>query len=287
MSMFALPSQMVPVDLGDVVDTSDVTEWHLLGAVVTVVAAALLGRLFAALARRAGRKAMLPANVIDLISTIVVWSTVTAGAVLALTMIGLNATPLWFLIFLFVLMFVVGGRALLEAFGAGVMLQARAPFAPGDLVQLGRHQGVVVEVNSRVVVLDLVDGRRVYIPNQQVLRSEIINLSHRDGRMAELALDVAYGTDLGHACRVALDAVTGLDHVRSEPCPKVQVSSFEESAVRLVLRFWHAPELPAEWAANDAATRATYSAYEAHGIEFAFPQQTLWWGSGQHPSRSA
>ena len=140
--MRALFSQVVPVDLDDVVDTSDVTEWDLVGAVATIVVAAILGRLLVVLARRVGRKAMLPANVIDLTSTILMLGMVSAGAVMALTMIGLNATPLWFLVGLFIVMLVVGGRALLEGFGAGVMLRAWAPFMAGDLVELSHRRGL-------------------------------------------------------------------------------------------------------------------------------------------------
>lgn len=281
--MFVLLNQTVPIDIDEVVDTSDVTEWDLVGAVATLVVAAILGRVLAALARRAGRKALLPANLVDLISTVVVWSTVTAGAVMGLTMIGLNATPLWFLILLFLVMFAIGGRALIEGFGAGVMLQARAPFSPGDLVELANHTGVVVEVNSRVVVLDSVDGRRMYLPNQQILGEEIVNLSTRRGRMSEVVLDVEYGTDLDRACSIAADAASRADGLRSDPAPTALVTSFEASAVRISLRFWHAADVASEWAAVDGASRAAYAAFAANGVGFAFPQQTLWWGNGQRP----
>ena len=283
--MFAQLAQVAPIDVvSDVIDTSDVTEWDVVWACVTVVVAAIVGRLMALLARRAGRKAALPANIVDLISTIVAWGITTVGFVAALSMIGLSVAPLWFLMVLFILMFLVGGRSLLEAFGAGVMLQARAPFAAGDLVELAGVEGIVVEVNSRVVVLDSIDGRRVYLPNQQVLREEISNLSYSGSRMSYLHLDVAYGTNLDDACRIAVAAVEGLDVIRSQPEPIAEVASLEASAVRIRLRFWHDADRSSEWAATDAAVRAAYSAYEEQAVEFAFPQQTLWWGPDQKPT---
>ena len=284
-AQFAVLAQDGPVDIvNEVVDTTGVTEWDVIWAVVTVVAAAVLGHLLALLARRAGRKSALPPNVIDLISTIVMWGIATVGFVAALSMIGLNVAPLWFLIVIFILMFAIGGRALLEAFGAGVMLQARAPFAAGDLVELVDVRGVVVEVNSRVVVLDTVDGRRVYLPNQQVLRGEIINLTAHGSRMSMVHLDVVYGTNLDDACRIAVAAAQTVDAIRSEPEPIAEVAAFEASAVRIRLRFWHDPDLTSEWAATDSIVRAVYSAYAEHGVGFAFPQQTLWWGPDQKPT---
>jgi small-conductance mechanosensitive channel len=38
-----------------------------------------------------------------------------------------------------------------------------------------------------------------------------------------------------------------------------------------------------EWTAIDEAARAVHRAFGDHGIEFAFPQATLWWGDDDAP----
>jgi len=279
--MFTLLAQTVPIDLDEVVDTSNVTEWDLVAGVASVFVAAILGRTLAVLVRRGAGRTSLPPNIVDLAATVVMWTVATTGVVVGLTFVGLNATPLWFLLLLFVAMFVVGGRALFEGFGAGVMLQARAPFTPGDLVDLGDQRGVVLEVNSRTVILDTIDGRRIHIPNQRVLNDDIVNLSIRRGRLSEIALDVTYDTDLDRACQVAIEAAETADGQLPDHPPTTTVSSFDASAVRITLRIWHPPDLQSEWGAVDAASRAVHVAYADHDIEFAFPQQTLWWGADQ------
>ena len=55
--------------------------------------------------------------------------------------------------------------------------------------------------------------------------------------------------------------------------------------MRIRLRFWHASDEASEFAAVDAAAEAAYDAFYADGIEFAFPQQTLWWGNGEAQER--
>jgi small conductance mechanosensitive channel len=282
--MTQLIAQTVPIDtINDLIDTSGVSKWDPVWAVVTFIAGIVLSRIARAAVHRYGRRAELPANIVDLLATITMWTIVTISVVAALTWVGLNVAPLWFLLILVFVGFVVGGRALLEGFGAGVMLQARAPFEPGDLVQLRDERGVVVEVNSRVVVMDSADGRRLFIPNQQVLREPIENLTHRAVRMSALDLDVTYATDLDEAARIAVVALDGLDSVRSMPSPVAEVTSFEASAIRIRLRFWHPSDLLSEWTAVDEAARAVHRAFAAHGIEFAFPQTTLWWGEDDAP----
>lgn len=277
--MLSLLAQTVPIDLDDVVDTSNVSQWDIVAGVASALIGAILGRMLAVLVRRTAERTSLPPNIVDLAATVVMWTVATTGFVVGLTFVGLNATPLWFLLLLFVAMFVVGGRALFEGFGAGVMLQARAPFTPGDLVDLGEQRGVVIEVNSRTVILDTIDGRRIHIPNQQVLGDDIVNLSTRRGRMSEITLDVTYATELERACRVAVEAAATADGQLPDHPPTAAVSSFEASAVRITLRIWHPADLQSEWTAVDAASRAVHAAYASQNIEFAFPQQTLWWGA--------
>ncbi len=269
----------IPLDqISDAVDTTYVTPADYVWALLTLVVGIILSRVARRLTRRYGQQAKLPQNVIDLIGTITMWSVVTLSVLFALTFIGLSVPLLWLAIVLGIVLFAIGGQALFTSFGAGILLQSRAPFEPGDLVLLLGEQGVVVEINSRVVILDTVDGRRAFLPNAQVIASPIINLSHRDSRMSQLAIDVAYGTDLEHAMTVAAGSLEGLATIRSEPEPAAEVIGFEDSSVRIRLRFWHRSDQLSEWTAIDEAARAVYAAFGEAGIQIPFPQRTLWWG---------
>ena len=269
----------IPDNVSEIVDTQDVTKFDFLWAAITLVLTVACGRIGRLLIRRYARKAGLSSNIVDLLGTIVMWSVMAVGTVIALIFLGLAIAPLWLLILFVVAAFAIGGRSLLEAFGAGILLQARSPFEQGDFVKLGEDSGVVVEVNSRVVVLDAVDGRRLYLPNTQVLQNTIENLTHRKLRMSVLYLDVEYGTDLDKAIEVAEASATDLDEVLSRPRPEAQVASFAASSVQIAYRFWHEPTLFDEWNAVDAAARAVYKAFYDNNIVFAFPNATLWWGN--------
>ncbi len=281
LAIFGVFGQQIPIDsISDAVNTTDVTTWDFVWAGLSIIVGIILARIGRAAIRRYALRANLPLNMIDLLGTMAMWTVVAVSVVFALTFVGLDVAPLWILIILILVVFAIGGRSLLEAFGAGVLLQARAPFEPGDLVTLGADTGIVHEVNSRVVIVDTVDGRRIFVPNGKVLAEPIVNLTHQPIRMTELALDVAYGTDLDLAARVAVGALSGIDSVMTDPEPVAHAASFEESSVRIILRFWHGSGIRSEWDATDAAARGVYMAFSRQGIEFAFPQRTLWWGDG-------
>ena len=277
-------AQVVPDAVTDVIDTTEVSTWDPLWAGVTIV----VGILLTVIARRATRRSFeamsLPPNIVDLSVTLVTWSIIALAVLVALAFVGLAPNWIWLMGVLLIVAFIVGGRVLMESFGAGVMLQARAPFTPGDLVRIGEDSGVVAEVNSRVVILDTVDGQRLFMPNQLVLHQPISNLTETGRRMSTVLLDVAYGTDLDLAGRIAEESLADAEGILQDPEPVAEVTTFEASAVRIRLRFWHAPDLLSEWAAVDVVSRAAYAAFYANEIEFAFPQQTLWWGDGPDPA---
>lgn len=276
--MIPLFAQVPISNLDEFVDAADVTTWDFVWGATTIIAGVIIARIARGWVRGYAVRANLPGNTVDMLGVITSWSVIAIATVIALTFVGLNLTPLWILILVVAAMFVVGGRVLVEAFGAGVVLQARSPFEPGDLVAVDDQRGVVREINSRTVVIDTIDGRRVFIPNRTVLDGIIVNLTHRKLRMSSLDLDVTYGTDLDHACAVAAGSLENAEAVLQRPSPIAEVRSFESSSVRIRLRFWHESDLISEWKAVDEAARLVYAAYNDGGIEFAFPQRTLWWG---------
>lgn len=282
--MLHLIAQVDPQDLDQFIDIANVTAWDVLWAAISIVVGIVAGRIARLFARKTATSASLSANLIDLLGTMAMWTIVAIGVVVALSFLGLTLAPLWILLLLIGFVVVIGGRSLLENFGAGVLLQSRAPFTPGDLVEVGGDSGVVKEVNSRVVVLDTYDGRRVFVPNSTALEEPIVNLTHRTIRMSELVVDVTYGTDLDAAAALMVEALSNHEALSRRPTPTAQVSAFESSSVRYVVRFWHRSDLASQWNACDVAARSIYRTLNDADISFAFPQQTLWWGNGEEPS---
>lgn len=273
--------QTVGVDtVTEAFDTNSVTTWDPVWALVAIIVGVIIGRFTRTAIRRYGGRADLPPNVIDLVGTISMWTIVSFSVVVALTFIGFTAAPLIIFIAIVAIVMVVGGRSLIENFGAGVMLQARAPFEPGDEITTDEYTGVVLEVNSRVVVVRTLDNRLVYVPNTVVLQNAIINLTHDAYRIGEVMVDVAYGTDLELALDSVLAAVNAAPEILDDPPAVAEIRGFAKSGVTIRVRYGHEPDVLSEWAATNAAAMATYSGLRSAGITIPFPQRTLWWGDG-------
>lgn len=263
-------------NLEGAVDTTGVTGWDFLWAALFIFGGMVLASTARRFVRRYGKRSEMPDNIVDLMGTLIMWSVIPVTTILGLTFVGLDVQPIFLVFVLVLVVFAVGGRSLLESFGAGIMLQTRSPFMPGDFVTVHGVTGTVVQVDSRVVVVNTVDGRTVGVPNAKVLASPIENHTVMGHRMSTLLLDVEYGTNLDFAITTALDAIGPLDEVLAEPAPSCRVGGFGDSSVRLALRFWHRPEFADELDAVDVAARSAYKAFYDNGIVFAFPNITQW-----------
>lgn len=163
-------------------------------------------------------------------------------------------------------------QAILANFLASIILQLRRPFRRGEQVTTNGIDGIVEDVNFRTVVLRTFDGERVFVPSSKVLNEPIVNHTRLGRRRTTLPVGVAFDTDLDKAVQVLREAVSDLHHVLSEPSPDVHIESFGDSAVIMLVRFWHAPDVASLYRARTEVAVAVKQALDDAGIVMPFPQ---------------
>ena len=263
----------------ELIDTRSVTGWDYLWAALTVLAAFLVAWLLKrGLSRGLAKVHGIPPRYSSLITTATTWSIRLLGIVFALPFLGVDITPFVIFILVIIALMIVAGRVILENYGAGLILQTRAPFKIDDDIATLQYEGTVREINARAVVLITPDGRRVSIPNSSVLSNPIETLTAHELRRSDLTVGVEYGTDLDRARDVLVAAVEAIDGVAVDPAPQAFVVEYAESAIDFEVWFWHESDILSGIMVTDEVARAINRALRAAGIVIAFPQRTLWWG---------
>ncbi len=214
------------------------TDW--LQAGVIVVAAAVVAGVIARVARRAlANRSEGSAQLVGRVGALLVF---VVGFVYALKSIGVEVG-------LLVGALGIGGIALafafqdiLENFIAGVILQVKRPFRPGNIVEAGadRHLGIVREIDSRSVILDMFSGERIILPAAEVLKSPIINWTAHPRRRLAVPIGIHYRADPQRAIDAIEPRLREIDEVLDEPAPRVLISELGDSAVNLTAYVWHA-----------------------------------------------
>jgi small-conductance mechanosensitive channel len=272
-----------PGAVEELIDTTNVTGWDYLWALLTVVAAFLLAWLAKKGLHRTLRAVHeIPPRIASMITTAATWSIRLLGIVFALPFLGVDIGPVVIFILVILALLVIAGRLILENFGAGLILQTRAPFRVGDEITTHEYSGRVEDINGRSVVITTDSGERLSIPNIAVLSNPIITLTAHPHRRSEFVVSLEYGTDLDRAKHVLEAALSAAAGVESDPAPEAYVVEHADSSIDFLVRFWHASDIMSGYVVTDEAARAINRSLGEHDIHIAFPQRTLWWGEGRH-----
>jgi small-conductance mechanosensitive channel len=167
------------------------------------------------------------------------WTVVFAGVILALSIMGVDMLPIVLVLVIGIAFLFLSGKSLVENWAAGLLLQMRAPYRPGDRIETGDYVGDVELTNVRSVVLRQSDGQVIHVPNIEVLQNPLVNRTGDEaGRRSSLTFGVAYGTKIEDVERMLVEAAASVDGVREDPAPSAWISSLADTTIDLELRFW-------------------------------------------------
>ena len=248
----------------------------LIAAMVIVLVGLWSGAWAGKLIRRMLERGGKDTSLTSLLSKVTQWSVIGLAATMALQQVGFNLTA--FLTGLGVLGFTVGFalQDVSKNLMAGILLMLQEPLSVGEAVEANGFSGIVEEIGLRATALRTFDGRLVFLPNADVYTSPIVNLSRTKARRIEIAVGVAYGTDLRRAKEVALKAVTAVDGVKGDPAPLIVFHTFNDSSMDMSVYFWvdmvSSPDLRAM---KDVAVRAIYDAFTQAQIDIPYPIRTV------------
>jgi small-conductance mechanosensitive channel len=93
-----------------------------------------------------------------------------------------------------------------------VLLAFTQPVRLGDRITIGEHTGVVDEISLAYTSLVTDEGRHVFVPNQTMVSTMLVNRSVGDPRrIVTVRLPIGINSSLADARRIALDAARGAE----------------------------------------------------------------------------
>ncbi|WP_414578727.1 mechanosensitive ion channel family protein [Anabaena sp. CCY 9402-a] len=160
------------------------------------------------------------------------------GSVIALGIMGLDFATLLGTLGLTSVAIGFSLKDILSNYISGVILLAARPFHINDQVVIGNYEGTVVQIQLRATTMRTYDGRLVYIPNQEVFQSSIINNTASPVRRSHVMVGIDYDANLNTAQQIIVEAVMQVEGVESDPPPVILVRELAASTVNIEVRFW-------------------------------------------------
>ncbi len=154
---------------------------------------------------------------------------------------------------------------------AGLTILVTRPFRIGDYISIAHEEGEVLDISLASTTLGHPDLSRIVIPNRKIV-GEIL---HNFGKLRQLdvAVGVAYDTDLGAAVGAVREVLQANSRLLKDPAPIIGVNRLADSSVGIAIRPWVA--VPDFVAATSEVNRAVVEAFRERKIRIALPQREV------------
>jgi small-conductance mechanosensitive channel len=125
-----------------------------------------------------------------------------------------------------------------SSFISGLFLLSEKPFAVGDTIKVEDISGVVLSVDLLSVKIRTFDNLFIRIPNETIIKSNLVTISRFPIRRLDLSFSVAYKEDLERVEAQLLKLAAENQYCLDNPAPFVGIDTFADSGITLIFNLW-------------------------------------------------
>ena len=164
---------------------------------------------------------------------------------------------------------------------SGVFLIAEQPFVVNDVIRVGGTTGQVLSIDILSVKLRTFDNQFVRIPNETILKSEVVTVTRFPIRRADLIVSVAYKEDIGRVKDILKKIAHDNPLCLQEPEPLIIFQGFGNSSIDLQFSVWAAKQ---DWLnMKNRMYEEIKKRFDEEGIEIPFPHVSFYTGLESKP----
>lgn len=165
-------------------------------------------------------------------------------AIIALGRLGVETASLIAVVSASAFAIILSLKNSLSSLSAGIILIIFRPFKVGDYIGINQVKGTVQEIQLTFTRICTPEQKMIYIPNETLLSSEIVNESQNEIRRQDIFVGIAYESDLDLAKTCLLEVLKADRRVlQGAQTPLlVAVSELAANSVVLVMRCYSTPE---------------------------------------------
>lgn len=240
----------------------------LLVAIIILVAGYLVGRWVGRILERLLVRLKLEVQVRSLLVSIARILVLGLFAIMALQNLGIELLPLIAGLGVAGAGIALAMQGILGNVAAGLTIIFTRPFHVGDYISIAKEEGEVLDISLFSTTLGHTDQSKVVIPNRKIV-GEILH-NYGQIRQLDIAVGVAYGTDVNVALSVIKEILHANPRVLRDPTPVSGVARLAESGVTISVAPW--VKVPDYVAAVSEVNKTILETFSARNIVIALPQ---------------
>ncbi|HSI21987.1 MAG TPA: mechanosensitive ion channel family protein [Methylophilaceae bacterium] len=243
----------------------------VLVAVAIIVAGVYVGRWAGRVADRGFNTFHLELPVRELLVRIVRVLVLALFAIMALQNLGVELLPLIAGLGVAGAGIALAMQGVLSNIVAGLTIIFTKPFRVGEYISIVGEEGRVEYISLFSTVLSHPDLSQLVIPNRKIV-GEILH-NYGEIRQLDIAVSVAYDTDLDEALEVVNELLQAHPRTLKDPRPVVAVSMLAPFAITIAIKPW--VSVPDYIQARGEVNKAIVEAFRGSNIVIPLPQQEV------------
>ncbi len=164
---------------------------------------------------------------------------------------------------------------------SGLFLISEKPFAVDDIINVSGRVGVVLSIDLLSIKLRTFDNQLVRIPNETIIKTEVVNITRFPIRRLDIKLRVAYETPVQKIREVLAEIASRNNYCLDEPEPLILFTDFGDSGLEFLYGVWFAK---ADFLLlRNSIMEEIKERFDAEGIRMALSRRTLYFGKDTDP----
>jgi len=211
--------------------------WKTISTILTV--AVILGVfrfLQMAVVRTASKK--FPEAKVFLARKIVKYAGYIIAAAILLKAVGINITALLGAAGIAGIAIGFAAQTSVSNLISGIFLISEKPFEMGDVIQTGDITGTVLSIDLLSIKIQTFDNRFVRIPNETIIKTNVINLTKFPIRRMDIRFQVSYNADIEKVIDTCAKIAQRNRYALDNPEPLILVDSFDNSGINILFGIW-------------------------------------------------
>jgi len=264
-------------------DAVEAFAWNAIQAAITIAVAWMLVRVFDAFTRHI-LQPLVDSSETDLDDQLLpivrkggkaaIWA---LGIVMALNNAGYDVAALIAGLGLGGLALAMAAQDTIKNVFGGFTIFTDRPFAVGHRIDGGGFDGTVLEIGVRTTRLRTLAGRIVTMPNSTIANTAVLNISSEPSRKVTMTLGLTYDTTperMNRAMEILREIVADQgDDLDGDPI--IGFSAFGPSSLDILFIYYVRKGRDVVGVPNDVNLKIL-ERFNAAGLEFAFPTQTVY-----------
>lgn len=156
---------------------------------------------------------------------------------------------------------------------SGLFMIGEQPFAVGDVIEVGGNRGTVMSIDLLSIKLNTFNNRLIRIPNENLIKTDVVNITRYPIRRIDISLSVHYDSDLRKVLEKLISIAKSSDDILLNPEPLARIEQFGESGIEIFFGAWVQREKYVD--TKNELMLTIKEEFNKEGIVIPYPHRTL------------